>query len=146
MYASTSSFFDVERLAREYHEMEEAAMKVKTFKQEQQFISAILQEATSLDEEELETTSKISSVLFKNWFPNLLQVGIHNNQRMETFGQWWKTFIGFKDGAFQETGPTPKLHICKDVWSEFNKVYYIDYFLLFNNLVLTNNWKQGNRQ
>lgn len=36
--------------------------------------------------------------------------------------------------------------MCKDVWSEFNKVYYIDYFLLFNKLVISNNWKQGNRQ
>lgn len=100
MYARSNSLFDLNRIAREYHEMEAEAMKVKTFKQEQQFISHILQETTSLDDQQLETTSKISSVLFKSWFPNLLQVGIHNENRMTTFGQWWKTFIGFKDGVF----------------------------------------------
>lgn len=79
MYTSTTSFFDVDRISREYQEMEEEAMKVRTFKQEQQLISEILEEVTSLHGQDLETTSKITGVLFKNWFPNLLQVGIHNN-------------------------------------------------------------------
>ena len=83
--------------------------------------------------------------MLKDAFPNMRQVGIHIDEHIDDWKEAWLLFNGFKDGFTYVTPHGHKLRECNFQWSEFNKVYYIDYFYLFNSAVLVENWKQENR-
>jgi len=65
---------------------------------------------------------------------------------MDEVQEAWSLLMGFKDGFFLETGPTEKLKECLNYWNILNKVYYDNYFELFNPYTLSDKWKIANRK
>jgi hypothetical protein len=58
-----------------------------------------------INEHEATWASKIFGKMFENYFPHTLEVEAPY-QRIDEFYDWWKLWLGFKDGVVHVTGPT----------------------------------------
>ncbi len=91
---------NIDSMASEYNRLKEEANQVKTYKQEHQVIQQVIQDVARLDSEQSEFPSRVISLLMVNYFPNMLQVGIHNSKRIDGILEAWQLFNGLKDGSF----------------------------------------------